>query len=95
MVGGHNSDMPRRPAYLLGKGDSWMATTIERSEDHYEAKGTSYGEAHICDARSCLVLECVYGESLLLTFSEAVCRCGADHTVLVREKGASDGGTHA
>lgn len=55
----------------------------------------SYGEAYVCDARYCLVLECVYGESLVLTFSEAVCRCGADHTALVREERASDGGTHA
>jgi hypothetical protein len=41
------------------------------------------------------VLEGVYGESLVLTVSEAVCRCGADHTALVREERASDGGTHA
>jgi hypothetical protein len=94
MVGGHNSDMLRRPAYLSGKGDSWMATRIERTEGHYEAQQTLYGEAYVCDAQSCLVLECVCGESLVLTASEAVCRCGADHTALVREKRASDGGTH-
>ena len=40
------------------------------------------------------MLECVCGESLVLTASEAVCRCGADHTALVREERASDGGTH-
>jgi len=40
------------------------------------------------------VLECVCRESLVLTASEAVCRCGADHTALVREERASDGGTH-
>jgi len=40
------------------------------------------------------VLECVCGESLVLTASEAVCRRGADHTALVREERASDGGTH-
>lgn len=94
MVGGHNSDMLRRPAYLSGKGDSWMATRIERTEGHYEAQETSYGEAYVCDARRYLVLECVCGESLVLTASEAVCRCGADHTALVREEQASDGGTH-
>jgi hypothetical protein len=36
-------------------------------------------------------LECVCRESLALTASEAVCRCGADHTGLVREERASDG----
>jgi hypothetical protein len=40
------------------------------------------------------VLECVCGERLVLTASEAVCRCGADHRALVREKRTSDGGTH-
>ena len=40
------------------------------------------------------MLECVCGESLVLTASEAVCRWGADHTALVREERASDGGTH-
>ncbi len=79
---------------MLGKGDSWMATRIERTEGHYEAQERSYGEAYVCDARSSLVLECVCGESLVLTASEAVCRCGADHTALVREERASDGGTH-
>jgi hypothetical protein len=40
-------------------------------------------------------LECIGGESLVLTPSEAVCRCGADHTALVREERASEGGTHS
>jgi hypothetical protein len=52
MVGGHNSDMLRRPAYLSGKEDSWMATRIERTEGHYEAQETSYSEAYVCNARS-------------------------------------------
>jgi hypothetical protein len=33
-------------------------------------------------------------ESLVLISSETVCQCGADHTGLVREERASDGGTH-
>jgi hypothetical protein len=41
------------------------------------------------------VLECVCGESLVLTASEAVCLCGPDHTALVREERVSDGGTHS
>jgi hypothetical protein len=40
------------------------------------------------------MLECICGERLVLTASEAVCRCGADHTALVRKEKASDGGTH-
>jgi len=52
MVGGHNSDMLRRPAYLLGKADSRMATRIERTEGHYEAQETLYGQAYVCEARS-------------------------------------------
>jgi hypothetical protein len=40
-------------------------------------------------------LECVCGESLVLTTSEAVCLCGPDHTALVREERVSDGGTHS
>jgi hypothetical protein len=40
------------------------------------------------------MVECDCRENLVLTASEAVCRCGADHTALVREERASDGGTH-
>jgi hypothetical protein len=36
---------------------------------------------------------CLWGK-LVLTASEAVCHCGADHTALVREERASEGGTH-
>ncbi len=72
-----------------------MVTRFGRPLSHYEAQETSYGEAYVCDDRNCLVLECVYGESLELTVSEAICRCGADHTALVREERASHGGTHA
>jgi hypothetical protein len=37
---------------------------------------------------------CLWGK-LVLTASEAVCHCGADHTALVREERASEGGTHS
>jgi hypothetical protein len=40
-----------------------MATRIERTEGHYEAQETSYGEAYVCDARSCLVLEWSVGKA--------------------------------
>jgi hypothetical protein len=39
--------MMRRPVYPLGKGDGWMAMTIECTEGHYEAQETSYGEAYV------------------------------------------------
>ncbi len=41
--------MPRRPVYPLGKGDSWMATIIECTEGHYEARKASYGATHPWD----------------------------------------------
>jgi hypothetical protein len=40
------------------------------------------------------VVECDRGEKLVLTASEAVCRCGTDHTSLVCEERASDGKIH-
>jgi hypothetical protein len=92
MVGGHNSVMPRRPVYPLGKGDSWMATIIECIESHYEAQRMPYGKACV-SYLECVMVECACTESLVLTASEAVCRCIADHTALVREERASDGGT--
>ena len=70
-----------------------MTKVIERTGGHYEVQKTSYGEAYVwCPA--CVVVECECGERLVLRASEAVCRCGADHSVLVREERASDGGTH-
>ena len=88
MVGGHNSFIARRPVYPLGKGDSWMATIIEGTEDYYEVQrprtarhtlrpGVSRGEVRLRG-------------KLVLTASEAVCRFGAVHTALVCEERASD-----
>ena len=82
MVGGHKSVMPRRPVYPLGKGDSWMATIIECTKGHYEAQEISYGEAYV-SYLECVVVECDCGKRWVSTISEAVCRCGADHTTLV------------
>ena len=62
-----------------------MARVLERTEGHYEVQKTSYGEAYVwCPA--CVVVECECGERLALTASEALCRCGADHAILVREE---------
>ena len=94
MVGGRISVMPRRPVYPLGKGDSWMVTIIECTESYYEAPMVPYGKVY-GSYPECVVVECDCGERLVLAASEAVCRCGADHTALVREERASDGGTHS
>ncbi len=40
------------------------------------------------------MVECDCGEKLMLTTSEAVCRCGTDHTSLVCEERVSDGKMH-
>jgi hypothetical protein len=62
-----------------------MTKVIERTEGHYEVQKTSYGEAYVwCPA--CVVVECDCGEKLVLTASEALCRCGADYAMLVREE---------
>jgi hypothetical protein len=61
-----------------------MTKVIDRTGGHYEVQKTSYGEAYVwCPA--CVVVECECGERLVLRASEAVCRCGADHGILVRE----------
>jgi hypothetical protein len=65
-----------------------MTTMIECTEGHYEVQQTSYGKDYVwCPEH--LVVECDCGERPILTASEAVCRCGADHAALVREKLAS------
>ena len=62
-----------------------MTKVIGRTEGHYEVQETSYGEAYVWCPPSFLV-ECDYGEMLHLSASEAVCRCGADHAILLREE---------
>ncbi len=74
-----------------------MAKVIERTEGHYEVQKTSYGEAYVwCPAY--VVVECDCGKRLPLTASEALCGCGADHAILVREElvtqPPSDGTSH-
>ena len=68
-----------------------MVTIIECTESHYEAQKKSYGRAYV-SYLECVMVECDCRERLVLTASEAACRCGADHTALVREEGAPDGG---
>jgi hypothetical protein len=65
-----------------------MATMIECTEGHYEVQKTSYGKDYVwCPEH--VVVECNCGERLVLTASETLCWCGADHAALVREELAS------
>jgi hypothetical protein len=74
-----------------------MTTMIKRSEAHYEVQKTSYGEAYVWYPE-CVEVECDCGERPVLSASETVCGCGADHAALVREmlayRQASDGNPH-
>jgi hypothetical protein len=72
--------------YPWGKGDSWMATIIERTGSHCEAQEMPYGKAHV-SYQECVMVECNCGERPALTASEALCRCGANHTALVGRSG--------
>ena len=65
-----------------------MTTMIECTEGHYEVQKTSYGEAYVW-CPGCVVVECDCGERSVLSASETVCSCGADHETLVREELAS------
>ena len=65
-----------------------MTTVVGCVEGHYEVQKTSYGEAYVwCPGR--VVVECDCGERPVLTASETLCRCGADHAGLVRRELAS------
>ena len=61
-----------------------MTTVIDHVEGHYETQRVSYGKAYVW-CPECVVEQCDCGETLILTVSESVCRCGIDHEALVRE----------
>ena len=65
-----------------------MTTMIECTEGHYEVQKTSYGEAYVW-CPGCVVVECDCGERAVLSASETVCSCGANHETLVSEELAS------
>jgi hypothetical protein len=65
-----------------------MTIVIECIEGHYEVEETSYGQAYIWYPEH-IVVECDCGQRLVLSASETVCSCGADHAALVRETLAS------
>jgi hypothetical protein len=62
-----------------------MTTMIESTKGHYEVQKTSYGEAYVW-CPGCVVVECNCGERLILSASETICSCGADHETLVGEE---------
>jgi hypothetical protein len=82
---------------MEGEGGSWMTTMIECIEGHYEVQRMSYGEAYVW-CPECVVVQCDCGERAVLSTSETVCSCGADHAARVREelasRGVSDGASH-
>jgi hypothetical protein len=53
----------------------------------------SYSKAYVWSPE-CIVVECDCEEKLVLTASEAVYRCGTDHTSLVCEERVSDEKMH-
>jgi hypothetical protein len=65
-----------------------MAAVIEHVEGHYETHVMPYGQAYVWYPE-CVVVGCDCGEMLVLTVSEGVCGCGADHEALVLEITAS------
>jgi hypothetical protein len=65
-----------------------MTTLVERTRGHYEVQRTSYGQAYVW-CPECVVVECDCGERVVLTASESVCRCGADHAALAPGNGVS------
>ena len=62
-----------------------MATVIRHTEEHYEVHEIPYGKDYVWNPE-CVIVECDCGERLTLTASETICKCGADHRVLVQEE---------
>lgn len=60
-----------------------MVRVIERSGGRYEVQDVEFGQVYKW-CPECVVVECDCGEMTILTPSMATCRCGADHTDLVR-----------
>jgi hypothetical protein len=58
---------------------------IERAEGRYEVQDVEFGRVYKwCPER--VVVECDCGERAILTASETTCRCGVDHSAVVREE---------
>ena len=61
-----------------------MIELIEKDHESYEVRKLPYGEVCVWYPDH-FVLECECGGLLLCADSTALCRCGADHTDLVRD----------
>ena len=62
-----------------------MVTVIERAEGRYEIQDVEFGKVYKWYPE-CVVVECDCGRRPTLTNSTTACRCGADHTAVVREE---------
>ena len=70
-----------------------MTTVIECTEGRYEVQATSYGETYVW-CPECVVVECDCGERPVLSASQTICDCGADHVALIWKVLASQRAPH-
>jgi hypothetical protein len=61
-----------------------MTRIIERVEAHYESREVPFGKTYEWHP-AYVTLECDCGEKLTLTSTITRCRCGADHSAVVRD----------
>ena len=62
-----------------------MTTIVERNAGRYEVQEVEFGRVYKWRPER-VVVECDCGDRAALTLSAPVCRCGADHTAIVREE---------
>jgi hypothetical protein len=62
-----------------------MTDVVEGIEGPYELHHTPYGKSYVWSSE-CIVEECGCGQGLVLSSTAAICRCGADQTVLIRKE---------
>ncbi len=62
-----------------------MATIVERDAGRYEVQEVEFGRVYRWRPER-VVVECDCGDRATLTYSAPICRCGADHTMIVREE---------
>jgi hypothetical protein len=67
-----------------------MTTVIARNEGHYNVHKLPYGKNYVWCPR-CVLVGCDCGQRLVLTPFNGECKCGRDHTTLVREELAARG----
>jgi hypothetical protein len=62
-----------------------MTIIAEHIEGHYEVHQTPHGKNYVWSPR-CIKVECDGGQGSALSSSATTCRCGVDHTALIREE---------